>query len=114
MYNGIVQYLTIEGYPMEGDPDFKESNISRLVYATIGPILSDFIRKTGRVAVQLWSEKEIVPTDSETGGAGGFAALDLVSVKEGKAHPHSRGKEIFGTGGGAVSAGDERHERQQW
>lgn len=60
VYNGIVQSLTIEGYPMEGDPDFKESNINRLVYATIGPILSDFISKTGRLAVQLWCEKEIV------------------------------------------------------
>lgn len=82
VYDRILEYLQIEGYPAEGDPDFKESNINHLVYATITPILSDFIHKTGRVTVQLRSEKEIVSTDGETGGTEEFTILDLISVKE--------------------------------
>lgn len=81
VYDQIVQYLRIEGYPTEGDPDFKESNINHLVYATISPILNDYIRQTGRVTVQLQSEKEIIYTDGETGGTEEFAVLDLVSVQ---------------------------------
>ncbi|KAF8538492.1 hypothetical protein BDD12DRAFT_842333 [Trichophaea hybrida] len=76
------QYLQIEGYPTKGDPDFKESNINHLVYATISPILCDFIRKTGRATVQLRSEKENISTDGQTGGTEEFAVLDLISVKD--------------------------------
>lgn len=82
VYDHILEYLQIEGYPTEGDPDFKESNINHLVYATISPILRDFICRTGRVTVQLRSEKEIVSTDGETGGTEEFAVLDLISVKQ--------------------------------
>lgn len=79
LYNETPQHPTIEGYPTERDPNFRESNTNHLAYATIGPILSDFIRKTGSVTVQLQSEREIVSTDGEMEE---FTALDLILVKE--------------------------------
>lgn len=44
VYNQIVRYLDIEGYPTEADAELKEANISDLVYAIINPILFDFRR----------------------------------------------------------------------
>ncbi|KAF8543480.1 hypothetical protein BDD12DRAFT_874577 [Trichophaea hybrida] len=41
VYDEIVQYLTVEGYPTEADVYFKGSNVSDLVHATISPILCD-------------------------------------------------------------------------
>jgi hypothetical protein len=82
VYKEIVRYLQIAGYPTEADPDFKEGNIGHLVYATISPILSEFIRMTGRKSIQLRSEKEIVSTDGETGGTEEFVVVDLISVRE--------------------------------
>ncbi|KAF8428711.1 hypothetical protein EV426DRAFT_711384 [Tirmania nivea] len=82
VYNQILQYLEIEGYPTEVEPDFKEASISDLIYATISPILSDFIRKTGRKDLVLRSEKEIIATDKETGGYEEFVVVDLISVTE--------------------------------
>ncbi|RPB15816.1 hypothetical protein P167DRAFT_542534 [Morchella conica CCBAS932] len=83
VYDGIVEHLEIEGYPTEANPDFKEANISDLVYITLHPILFDFKRKTGRT-VRLLREKEIVSTDGETGGTEEFVMVDLVSVTEEK------------------------------
>jgi hypothetical protein len=81
VYKEITRYLRVEGFPTEADPEFKESNINHLVYATISPILDDFIRMTGRKNLQLRSEKEIVSTDGETGGTEEFV-MDLISVTE--------------------------------
>ena len=81
VFDNILDYLTIEGYPTEADPDFKESNINHLVYATISPLLSDFIHRTGRSSIQLRSEKEIVSTDGETGGEEEFVVMDFISVE---------------------------------
>ncbi|CCX04283.1 Protein of unknown function [Pyronema omphalodes CBS 100304] len=60
VYNQIVRYLDIEGYPTEADAELKEANISDL----------------------LLGEKEIVSVDSETGGAEDFVMMDLISVME--------------------------------
>lgn len=49
VYDAIVDYLEIEGYPTEANLDFKEANISDLVFYIIGPILTDFRRMTGRL-----------------------------------------------------------------
>lgn len=84
VYDQIVQYLEISGEPTEADPDFKEGNISHLVYATISPIIRDFRRKTGCKSIQLRSEKVIISTDGETEGSGEFVVMDLVSVTEEK------------------------------
>ena len=53
VYDNIVEYLVIEGYPTEGDPDFEEGNVNDLVYGIISPILGSFIRMTGRKSIQL-------------------------------------------------------------
>ncbi|RPA98852.1 hypothetical protein L873DRAFT_1685869, partial [Choiromyces venosus 120613-1] len=78
----IVEFLSIEGYPMEADPDYKESNINHPVYAAISPIFSDFIRKTGCVTMQLRNEKEILSADGEIAGTKEFAIVDLISVRD--------------------------------
>lgn len=70
VYKQILRYLRIEGFPTEVDPSSKEVNINDLVYATISPILDDFIYGTEYNNVQLVREKEIVPTDGGTGGTG--------------------------------------------
>ena len=52
VYDLMLDYLEIEGYRTESDPDFKEANVSDLVLHIISPILSDFRRKAaegGRV-----------------------------------------------------------------
>ncbi|KAI5847314.1 hypothetical protein DFP73DRAFT_525641 [Morchella snyderi] len=49
VYDNIVEHLEIEGYPTEADPDFKEANINDLVHIIVHPILSDFMRKTGKL-----------------------------------------------------------------
>lgn len=84
VYDQIVQYLRVEGYPTETDPDFKEASINDLVYATISPILDDFIRMTGRESIRLRREKEIVSEDGETGGTEEFVIVDLISLEEEK------------------------------
>ncbi|RPB26527.1 hypothetical protein L211DRAFT_820888, partial [Terfezia boudieri ATCC MYA-4762] len=35
VYDNVIDYLLIEGYPTEGDSDFKEANINHLVYTAI-------------------------------------------------------------------------------
>lgn len=66
-------------HPMESDPDFKEANVSDLVYLIISPILADFRRKTGR-RISLLREKEIISIDSQTGGYEEFVAVDMIEA----------------------------------
>ena len=83
VYDHILEHLEMEGYPGEEDPDFKESNVNDLVHYIIGPIISDFRRKTGR-NIRLRREKEIVAVDSETGGYEEFVVMDVIAIKEKK------------------------------
>ena len=83
VYDQIVQYLDVEGYPEDSDPDFKEANISDLVYGIIGPAIQ-FMRKKTKCMIRLAREKEIVFVDNETGGAEWPLGLDLISVAEGR------------------------------
>jgi hypothetical protein len=84
VFRNIVDYLEVEGYPSESRSDFKEANISDLVYATMVPILADFKRQT-RFAVHFQrKEKEIVSVDSETGGTEEFVLMDLISMANDK------------------------------
>ena len=84
VFNHITKYLDVAGYPTEAIPDFNKANINHLVYATIIPILGDFIRRTGCTDMKLRFEKEIVATDGATGGTGEFVLMDPVSVIEEK------------------------------
>jgi hypothetical protein len=80
----IVDYLEVEGYPSESRSDFKEANISDLVYATIIPIISDFKRQTRCTLRFQREDKEIVSVDSETGDTEAFVLMDLISVANDK------------------------------
>ena len=84
VFDHITEYLDVAGYPTEAVPDFKEASIGHLVYATIAPILRDFIRRTKCESMKLRFEKEIVATDGATGGAEEFALVDLVSLTKEK------------------------------
>ena len=82
VYGRIKEYLNIEGYPTEADPDFKEANVSDLVLYTIGPVL-DSVRKMGR-DIRLTREKEITSVDNETGALEEFVVVDQIAVAEQK------------------------------
>ncbi|KAF8457122.1 hypothetical protein BGX38DRAFT_1159115 [Terfezia claveryi] len=113
VYDQIMQYLEIEGYPTEAEADFKEANINDLVYATISPILRDFIRGTGQKGIQLRREKEIVGVDEETGGYEEFVVVDLISLTGKKIYSHRGGKEKPSCKSyEAMPVGDEGYERQ--
>ena len=53
MFKQIRRYLRIEGYPTDADPTLKEANINDLVYASISPIIENFMSSTGRQKLQL-------------------------------------------------------------
>jgi len=84
VYREITRYIRVEGYPTEAEPTFKESSITHLVFATICPIIDDFIRISGRKNLRLRSEKAILSNDGETGGEEEFVVMDLISVEEEK------------------------------
>ena len=86
LYRDITRYIRVEGYPTEVEPTFKESSITHLVFATICPIIDDFIRMTGRKILRLRSEKEILSRDGETGGEERSVVMDLISVEEEKVY----------------------------
>ena len=56
-YKWIVQYVDMEGYPTKASAEFKEANISDLVFSIIASVLFDFKQNTGRV-IRLEREKE--------------------------------------------------------
>ncbi|RPB18657.1 hypothetical protein L211DRAFT_901726, partial [Terfezia boudieri ATCC MYA-4762] len=53
VYREITRYIRVEGYPTEAERTFKESSITHLVFATIYPIIDDFIHKTRRKNLRL-------------------------------------------------------------
>jgi len=81
IYDGLVGYIEIEGYPSEADPDLKEANINDLVLFTIYPILRLFKHDTAR-NLRLRGEKEIVSVDSATGGYEEFVVMDRISLSK--------------------------------
>ena len=84
VFDHITEYLDVAGYPTEAVPDFKEASVNHLVYATIAPILRDFIRRTECESIRLRFKKKIVFTDGAAGGTEEFALMDLVSLMEEK------------------------------
>ena len=81
VYQRIVEYLDIEGYPTDSDTNFKAGNINDLVYATISPVLFDFKYTTGRDSIQLSREKVVISVD----GRMEFVVVDEISVTKEKA-----------------------------
>ena len=85
-----MEYLEIEGYPLEGDPEFN----NYLIYTTFSPILRNFISITGLDCIQLRSEKEIASDGGEIGGQEIFVTVDLILVG-GRVYSYHRSKEKF-------------------
>ena len=81
IYDSLVGYLEIAGYPSEADPDFKEANINNLVLFTIYPIQRFFKHNTGRI-LRLRREKEILSIDSATSSYEEFIMMDCISLGE--------------------------------
>ncbi|KAF8472011.1 hypothetical protein BDZ91DRAFT_717027 [Kalaharituber pfeilii] len=82
VYRLIVRYLRIEGKPTEADADFKESNISHLVFSILSPIVEGFMLRSERPSLRLRTDKEIVSKDGETGGTEEFVVVDRITYKE--------------------------------
>lgn len=82
VYYRIVEYLECEGYPTEADADFKEANVSDLVFSIV-PIITDIKRKTGR-NIRLTREKEIISKDNTIGRREEFVVVDRIAVAETK------------------------------
>lgn len=78
VYDRLVEYLAFEGFPKEAGADSK-AKVSDLVLYVIGPILSDFSRKTER-KIRLDREREVISIGNETGGITEFVVVDRISV----------------------------------
>jgi len=77
VYQQILQYLRIEthhGIINTG------ANINNFVYATISPIIDDFICNTTRATVDLHNGGRLVSENCETGGDEEFVVLDRMSA----------------------------------
>jgi len=79
VYSRIVEYIRIEGFPLEANPGFMEVNVNDLVLYILGPIILDFQNVTGR-EIQLRREMELIAPDSETGGYEEFVVVDTIST----------------------------------
>ncbi|RPB18965.1 hypothetical protein L211DRAFT_669984 [Terfezia boudieri ATCC MYA-4762] len=66
IHERIVEYIEGEGYPTEGNAEFKESNVSDLVFSIVLPTIRDVRRKTGR-NIRLSRVKKIVSKDNTAG-----------------------------------------------
>jgi len=83
VYERILEYLQVEGYPSELNDDFTESNVNDLVYTVVVPIISAFRQKTHH-QLRLKREKQIIAADLKMGGREEFVMVDMVSVDEKK------------------------------
>lgn len=83
VYERIVEYLDVEGYPTMASDDFKEININDLVYTVLAPVISNYKSSTSK-PMRLLRKKEIVSVDSVTGGDEEFVVVNMLSVTEEK------------------------------
>jgi len=84
VYKAILQYLDLEGYPTETNPDYNGNNVRDLVLYILGPLVSYFKRNHVQVGrnIRLRREKQIVFADDETSGNEEFIMMDQVCVTE--------------------------------
>jgi len=83
IYDRLLDHIEAEGYPTEANAEFKEPNVSDLVYSIVAPTVADFRRKTGR-KLRLSREKNIVSKDNKTHGEEEFVVMDRIKVTEEK------------------------------
>jgi len=79
VYEGLVNYLNVAGYPTEACKDFNTLNINDIVAFTIYPILALFKRKTSR-RLHLSREKEISTMGPYTIAMEDFVVCECISV----------------------------------
>ena len=83
VYENIKQFLDIGVSPLDAT-NFNEENVKDLVLFILAPILQDFRRRTGRSFVKLFREKQLLSTDTETGGFEEFVVVDAISLRHKK------------------------------
>ena len=81
VYDRITEYLVVEGFPTEANPDFGEANVSDLVLFTIIPVLRS-VKKMRCDSIRLTREKVMTLVDNETGGMKEFVMVDRISTEE--------------------------------
>lgn len=79
VYGRMLEYVQIEGYPMEGN--VKEVNVNDLVLYILGPIIFSF-QKASKRRVRLRREMEIISSDYETGVYEEFVVIDRISTTD--------------------------------
>ncbi|KAF8453551.1 hypothetical protein BDZ91DRAFT_49160, partial [Kalaharituber pfeilii] len=79
VYSRILEYLAVEGYPVESVGGFNEANVNDLVLYILASILYQFKCSTSRNVI-IEREKEIISKDTQTGGNEEFVLVDLISV----------------------------------
>ncbi|KAG0635007.1 hypothetical protein HOY80DRAFT_481724 [Tuber brumale] len=78
IYQDLVTYMALRGYPIEATADSTEATINDIVFFTIYHIIAQFNDET-KQNLRLAREKEITTTDSRTGGREEFVVMDLIS-----------------------------------
>ena len=82
VYERIVEFLSVEGYPEEGTLYFKKANVNDLVYSIISPIIHFMQQQETGHKLHLTREKEITSIDDLTEGQEEFIVLDYITVTE--------------------------------
>ncbi|KAG0137009.1 hypothetical protein HOY82DRAFT_651127 [Tuber indicum] len=83
VYENLVGFLEVVGYPTDVNLNFNEVNINDMVGRTIYPVLVQFKRETMR-ELYLTRERLITSKDSRTSGIEEFAVMDYISLSERK------------------------------
>ena len=83
IYEHIAEVLVCEGYPTESTENFKEANITDLVFTIIVPMIAAFRTRMGR-KLRLRREKKITAVDGKMGGFQEFITVDMIGVGDQK------------------------------
>ncbi|KAG0642387.1 hypothetical protein HOY80DRAFT_1134579 [Tuber brumale] len=83
IYQYLVTYMAVRGYPIEATADSTKATINDIVFFTISPIIAQFIDET-KQNLRLVREKEITSTDSGTSGMEEFVVMDRISYDQEK------------------------------
>lgn len=83
VYKRILEVLVCKGYPTESTDDFKEANVTDLVFTIIVPMIAAFRTRMGR-KLRLLREKKITAVDGKMGGFQEFVTVDMIGFEDQK------------------------------
>ncbi|KAG0642390.1 hypothetical protein HOY80DRAFT_639808 [Tuber brumale] len=83
IYQDLVTYMALRGYPIEATADSTQATINDIVFFTTYHIIARFNEET-KQNLRLAREKEITTTDSRTSGREEFVVMDLRSYNQKK------------------------------